>query len=122
MDFFRVENLSSPVTPRIRAGRCDTFFSRFRGLMFRQEISPDEGIIIDEKTDSILNTSVHMFFMRFPIAVIWVDNNMQVVDRKLAQPWKPYYAPCKPARYVIETHPERLEEFKQGDLIAFQPL
>ena len=48
--------------------------------MFTKELAENECIIIDEWKESKLNTSIHMFFMFFDIAVIWADKNLKVVD------------------------------------------
>ena len=85
--------------------------------MFTKEIAPDGGIIMDEKTATRMNSSIHMLFMNFEIAVIWLDQNLVVVDTVLAKPWALAYVPKKPARYVIELHPSRLGDFSNGDQV-----
>jgi uncharacterized membrane protein (UPF0127 family) len=53
------------------------------------------------------------------LAIAWVNSNNEVVDTALAKAWRPFYASSKPARYVVEFHPERHGEFKAGDKISF---
>lgn len=65
-----------------------------------------------------LDASIHMFFMNFDIAVIWADNDLRVVDVKYARRWRPYYAPSKAAKFVLETHPKRLKDFQVGDQLV----
>ena len=103
----------------IRAAVCDSFFTRFLGLMFRKNLTVDEGILLVENSDSRLNTSIHMFFMNFDIGVVWINSKGTVVDLTLAKRWKPYYAPRNAARYTLETHPDQLEHFQIGDKIEF---
>ena len=50
-----------------RAQRADTVLSRLVGLLGRKEIVSGEGLIIT------CCRSIHMFFMRFAIDVIFVD-------------------------------------------------
>jgi len=102
----------------ITAKYCDTFFSNFKGLMFQKSIADFEGILLVNGRESRIETSIHMFFMNFSIAVIWLDSNYKVVDTCLAKPWRPYYSPSQPARYVLETHPNRLNDFKIGDEVT----
>ena len=97
---------------------CESFFSRLRGLMFAKEISPDGGIVMDEKVPSRMNAAIHMLFMNFYIAVIWLDRDLVVVDKVLAKPWALAYVPKKAARYVVELHASRLNDFADGDQIA----
>lgn len=94
---------------------CDTFFSKFKGLMFSRELKPDNGIIIVEKNESRMNTAIHMMFMNYDITVLWLDNKMVVVDKALAKKWAPYYASKKPAQYVVELHRSMLSEYSIGD-------
>jgi uncharacterized membrane protein (UPF0127 family) len=99
---------------------CASFFARLRGLMFRRALSESEGIVLVEKRESRLDTSIHMLFMFFSIAVVWLDSNFCVVDMCLAQPWRPFYASRAPAQYVIEASPSLLEKISIGDELLFE--
>ena len=111
-----IVNQTSP-TGEIQVKVCESFFSRLQGLMFTKEIKPEGGIIMDEKVHSRMNASIHMLFMNYPIAVIWLDPDLVVVDKVLAKPWALAYLPKGAARYVIELHPSRLDDFNEGDQI-----
>jgi len=111
-----VVNKTSPAG-EIRVKLGEGYFSRLRGLMFYKEISPDGGIIMDEKVPSRMNASIHMLCMNFKIAVIWLDQDLVVVDKVLAKPWALAYVPKKAARYVVELHPSRLDDFSDGDQV-----
>jgi hypothetical protein len=99
---------------------CDSFFCRLRGLMFRPALADGEGLLLVEHRESRLDTSIHMFFMAFPIAAIWLDSHYRVVDTCLARPWRPYYAPRAPAQYTLETSPDLLTRISIGDELAFE--
>jgi uncharacterized protein len=99
---------------------CNTFFSRFRGYMLKDKIITTEGLLFVESYQSRLNSSIHMFFMRFTLGVIWLDTEKRVVDKKFARTWRPYYAPHSQAIYTIEIHPDRLGDFSIGDQVDFQ--
>lgn len=88
--------------------------------MFRPDLAPDKGLLFVYKRDSRVDTSIHMFFMNFDIAVIWINESMQVVDKVLAKRWKPAYAPKAGAKYVLETHAERLTDFEIGNKVQFE--
>lgn len=83
--------------------------------MFEEQIGSYDGILLKMEQLSRLNTSIHMLFMNFEIAVIWLDENLVVVDTTLAKRWRLYYAPSKPALSVVEIHPARLDDFKIGE-------
>jgi uncharacterized membrane protein (UPF0127 family) len=62
---------------------ADTLWSRFMGLMFRRELLPGHGLLIRPCN------SIHMFFMRFALDVVFIDGDGRVV-RLLAsiRPWR----------------------------------
>ncbi len=115
-----ITNLTRPTARQLTVKLCNTFMTRFMGLMLTPSIQPDGGVLIDEKADSIASTSIHMFFMNYDIAVVWINNQGQVVDTRLAKKWRPFYASSKPARYVLELHPDRLADFHPGDQVAYK--
>jgi|WetSurMetagenome_2_1015567.scaffolds.fasta_scaffold629767_1 uncharacterized protein len=98
---------------------CDTFFKKFTGLMMRKELVKQMGLIFIYSKESIINTSIHMLFMRFPITVVWLDKNDIVVDKSIALPWHLYYAASKPACKIIEIGVQYIDDFKIGDKISF---
>ncbi len=99
---------------------CATFGSKLRGLMFRRALAADEGLVLAETRSSIAATSIHMFFVPFDIAAIWLDENQQVVHKVLARSWRPYYASPKPARYVLEGPPALLDRVALGETLQFE--
>ena len=110
-----VKNLTSGKIILSRVDWCKGFSSRLRGLMFRRALGDDEGLVLDEKVESVLATAIHMLFVFFPIAAIWLDDDLRVVDKTLARPFRLYYAPRRPARYVLEGPPALLEQVAVGD-------
>jgi len=98
---------------------CQSRLCRLRGLQFKRGLAPDEALILVHGSDSIATTSIHMFFVFFPIAAIWIDSQGLVTSAQLAKPWRPYYASPKPARYVLEASPELLNKLSVGDQVDF---
>ena len=101
--------------------RCDTFWKRGRGLMFRgrRAVAGGRVYLFVEGGESVARAAIHMLFVFFPIAVVWLDGERRVVDKALARPFRPYYAPRKPAQYYVEGHPSLLERVRVGDRIEF---
>lgn len=120
MPFVRVINTSHPEKFTINADYCVTFLKRLKGLMFVPTLKTGEGILLVEKSPSILSSSIHMFFMNFDILVIWLDDYLKVVDFKLAKRWHPFYVSSRPARFILETHPDYINEFRNGDQISIE--
>jgi len=48
---------------------ADSFFKRFKGLMFTKELSPQSGMFIYPCS------SIHTFFMNYTIDVLYLDKN-----------------------------------------------
>jgi uncharacterized membrane protein (UPF0127 family) len=88
--------------------------------MFRRELRAGEGLLLVERRPSRSATSIHMFFVPFPIAAIWLDADFRVVDKVVAQPWRPFYAPGIPAQYTLEAEPGLVEAVDVGDELEFR--
>jgi uncharacterized protein len=71
--------------------------TRTRGLLGRRALPEGEGLAFREK-------SIHMFFMRMSLDIVFCDADLQVVRivHDLA-PWR--MAGCRRARYVLEIGP-----------------
>jgi uncharacterized membrane protein (UPF0127 family) len=102
-----------------RAKWCQSFWCHFWGLQFRRSLPEDEGLLFVFKRESVSQTAIHMFFVFFSIAAVWLDDEGRVVDAKLAKPWRPAYVPAQPARYLIEARPSLLQRVKVGDVLKF---
>lgn len=99
---------------------CSSFLCRARGLMMRSHLENGEGLLMVEPIASRAGASIHMLFMRFPIATIWLDADFRVVDTVLAQPWRLAYAPSQAAKYTLETDPALLSRVSVGDSLEFK--
>jgi uncharacterized membrane protein (UPF0127 family) len=115
-----IENKNRRIEGTLRVKYCDTFLTQLRGLTFRSALARDEGLILVGKRDSRLDSSIHMFFVPFDLSVIWINSDLKVVDKTLAKSWRPAYFSKQPARYVLEVHPERWEDFQIGDAVEFK--
>lgn len=66
-----------------RALEARSFFARFKGLMGRKDFPFGEGLWI------IPCNSIHTFFMRLPIDVLFLDSGLTVVKAFPAlRPWR----------------------------------
>jgi hypothetical protein len=57
-----------------RCELADGFWKRFKGLLGRSALAPDEGLLLRPAA------AVHTFFLRFPIDVVFIDRGGCVVD------------------------------------------
>lgn len=118
--YVNVKQRASGVLLLSRARWCESFLCRLRGLMFRSRLRAGEALILAEAGESRAAAAIHMFFVPFAIAAIWIDNSGRVVDKVRAQPWRPFYAPRAPARYTLETDPAFLDQVSIGDELDFE--
>ena len=88
--------------------------------MFRSRLTRDEGLLLVEKRDSRLDTSIHMFFVNFDLAVFWINSHMIVVDKVIAKSWRPAYFPKADAKYTLELHTDRWEDYQIGDKVELK--
>lgn len=116
----RVVNLERPATRPLVASYCADFACKLRGLAFRPSLPADGALILDQGSDSRLNSAIHMFGMLFDLSIVWVNEAMEVVDVRLAYAWKSIFIPRRSARYVIECSADRHEDFHIGDKLSFQ--
>jgi len=120
MKTIHIANIDQSLPTPLHVLSCGSFLCRLRGLMFRSCIQVDEGLLLVEARESRLGTTIHMLFVLMDLAVIWINSEKVVVDTILAHAWRPAYAPRQPARYILEIHPDRLNEFKIGDHLELQ--
>ena len=77
----RIESAAGVVCRRCRV--ADTFGARLRGLMGRRGLAEEEGLLIRPAS------SIHTFFMRFPIDVVFVDRDDAIVKVVAnLRPWR----------------------------------
>lgn len=81
---------------------CDTVFSRTLGLMFHPRLNSEEGMLLVAKKESIVQTSIHSFFVFFPFDVVWLNENKEIVEKRTVKPFQAFIAPKVPAKYVLE--------------------
>ena len=115
-----IENKNRGIDGALRIKYCDSFLTQLRGLSFHSSLAKDEGLVLVGSRDSRVDASIHMLFVPFDLCVVWINDGMQVVDKVLAKSWRPAYFPKQPAKYALEVHPERWDEFQIGDVVEFK--
>jgi uncharacterized protein len=93
---------------------ADTYLTRLVGLLSKSKLSDEEGLLITRCP------SVHTFFMRFSIDVVFLNKDNKVV--KLIgnmRPWRmsPW---VREAENVLELNSQASDsKIKQGDILEF---
>jgi len=118
MSIVTIRNLSSLDSRTVQAEYCAKFFCRLRGLTFRRRLASDTGLLMVYNRESRLDVAIHMLWMWIDLAVVWIDDDRQVVDVRRAYRWRSFLIPQKKARYVLELPLESLTLFRIGDQLA----
>jgi uncharacterized membrane protein (UPF0127 family)/CheY-like chemotaxis protein len=95
---------------------ADTFRSRLRGALGYRRLAEGEGVVLRP------SFSIHTWFMRFPIDVVFVDADQVVI--KISESVKPFRtAGCRGAREVVELPAGECARrgLTVGDRIAWAP-
>jgi uncharacterized membrane protein (UPF0127 family) len=90
-----------------------TFWRRFTGLQFRRPLPPDGGLWLKPCS------SIHTCFMRFPIDVVMLDQELRVLKvKRCVRPWR--IVLCERlTKSVIETN-ANLRPWITGQMLAVQ--
>ena len=92
---------------------ADSAWTRSKGLLGRSSLEEDEGILLEP------GSSIHMFFMRFPIDAVFLDRDRRVL-RVAAdlRPWR--MASKRGAKSVLELPAGRCDRagVREGDRLT----
>jgi len=92
-------------------------FGRMRGLLGRASLEPGAGMLIDSAP------SVHMFFMRFPIDVVFLDRDWKVVRiRHRLRPWRVAWARGAVAVLELPAGAAAASGVREGDVLVHDEL
>ena len=98
---------------------------RAMGLMFRPSLAPDHGMLF--LFDSPDFHGIWMKNCKFPIDIVWLDEEKKVVDvKESAPPCKaepcPVYQPMRRASWVVEMNAgqARREKLTRGAAVRFE--
>lgn len=114
----KISNESRATVLACRAEVAKTYWSRLWGLMGRKTLAEDAALVI------VPNGSVHTFWMRFPIDVVFVDRDDLVVGLREAMPPNRPYAGARKAYRTIELPVGVIQRTgtQCGDRLRFDPI
>ena len=99
---------------------ADDFFTRLTGLMFRKNSEYPLLFEIPQKIKRKERSSIHSFFMRFELKLVFIDEKDKIFEIGDLKPWS-YYIPEKSAKYVVEFDKNRFnDDLKIGDEIIIK--
>jgi uncharacterized membrane protein (UPF0127 family) len=89
---------------------CSTFLSQFRGLIFQ----PKKNLLFNFKKETKIN--LHMFFVFYPIDIIFINKEHVVIKKVRAYPFQPFIRGIK-CKYILEI-PEK-NDIKENEKLEF---
>lgn len=99
---------------------CRSVGSKARGLMFTSRRKYDDKALIFEFSSEV-KRDLHMFFVFYPIDVMFLDSSKRVVELKCG--FRPFtlYSPRRPAKYIVELPEGLLSKTRTvvGDVISW---
>jgi uncharacterized protein len=110
-----VKNQSRGTVIGDKVAEASTAATRRKGLLGRDGLAPGEGLWI------VPCESVHTFFMRFPIDLIYMSRDLKVKKvRHAVGPWR--LSACLTAHSLIELPAGTLKrtDTRKGDRIVFE--
>ncbi|PWI59097.1 hypothetical protein BM613_00315 [Sulfoacidibacillus thermotolerans] len=91
-----------------------SFWQKFRGLMGTSTLSKDEGMLFPR------THAVHMFFMRYPLLIVYLSTDFTVLQMIELNPWE--VSPIVwDASWVLELPTSKNQEIFLGDTLQIFP-
>ena len=100
---------------------ANSFSSRLLGLMFKRNAEYPLLFEIPNKIKGKHRSSIHGFFMRFDLKLVFIDEGNVIYEIADLKPWH-YHTPKKSAKYIIEFDKKEFENYdlKIGDEIELK--
>ena len=107
---------------KIKAEVARTEDEKSRGLMFREKLGPDEGMLFIYEREEFLS-----FWMKntpLPLSIAFLDQNGRIVDLQDMEPFNlRTHTSTRPAKFALEMnlHWFRKNGVKAGDVVGMPP-
>lgn len=85
------------------------FYQRLMGLMFKNTIKP---LLFIQKTPKRYFSSIHTFFMKKTIDILYISEDNKILEYVTLSPWKIYTPKNNQTKYIIELPKNTLKKNK----------
>ena len=115
-----------PGGQKIKAERMVLVTDLARGMMFRESLAPDRGMLFFHEREG--NYSYWMYQTKIPLDIVWMDRNRRIVEISANTPpcttaasQCPHYGGKQRSQYVLELAGGMAAKYglKVGDILEF---
>jgi len=103
---------------------ADTAQLRKKGVLGRLSLAPNEGVLLamPPRPGLSMMYSIHMIGVPFEMAIIWLDQEGNILDKKLAKPGKIYFPKgiFSDTRFILEVHPDHYPLITKSKVIQWE--
>lgn len=93
----------------IKLEYASNFYKRLIGLMFKNKIKP---LLFIQKTSKRQFSSIHTFFMKKTIDILYISKDNKILEYVTLPPWKMYTPKNNQIKYIIELPKNTLKKNK----------
>lgn len=93
----------------IKLEYASNFYKRLIGLMFKNTIKP---LLFIQKTSKRHFSSIHTFFMKKTIDILYIREDNKILEYVTLPPWKIYTPKNNQTKYIIELPKNTLKKNK----------
>lgn len=83
----------------IEAIICSSLFSKAKGMIFSTKVEKTKPLLFVFSDEQYV--PIHMFFVFFPLIVIWIDKEKRIMEFKILNPFS-MHSPKRKSKYILE--------------------
>lgn len=93
----------------ININYASNYIKRLKGLMLQKKLN---GLLYKQKYENRYYSTIHTFFMKVEIDIIYLDKKQQLQEITTLKPNKIHIPQKNNTRYIIELFPKTIKKYK----------
>lgn len=93
----------------ININYASNYIKRLKGLMLQKKFN---GLLYKQKYENRYYSTIHTFFMKVEIDIIYLDKKQQLQEITTLKPNKIHIPQKNNTRYIIELFPKTIKKYK----------
>lgn len=87
---------------------ASNFYKRLIGLMFKEKFS---GLIFKQENPHKIYSSIHSYFMKVPIDIIYINTDRNIQEIVTLKPWHLHIPQKNNTKYIIELPENSIKKY-----------